>query len=85
MSRIQKIKDKIEQMPTPSNVTWDELCSFLKTLGYTKKPSSKGFKFRKHGGAKINAHKPHPGNEVKEYLIEQILEKLKMCGDLKDE
>lgn len=85
MSRHQKIADKIQKKPTPSNVTWDELCYYLKQFGYQRKPGSNGFKFRKPGGAIINAHKPHPGNEVKEYLIEQILEKLMMCGDLDHE
>lgn len=82
MSRFQKITNKIRQKPTPSNVTWDEFCYFLGKLGYTKNSSGNGFKFKKPGGARINAHKPHPGNEVKEYLIEQVLEKLIKCGDI---
>lgn len=82
MSRFEKITDKIRKEPTPSNVTWDEFCYFLQKLDYQKKSSGRGFKFRKPGGARINAHKPHPGKEVKEYLIEQVIEKLIKCGDL---
>lgn len=30
----------------------------------------------------INLHRPHPGNELKKYVREQVIDKLKLGGHL---
>ena len=69
---IQRLKSK------PKDFTWNELTSLLTALGFTE------VKTGKTGGSRrrfvnsdlvvITLHKPHPGNILKRYQIEQIIE-----------
>jgi len=61
MSKKEKLIARLRQRP--SDFTWDELTSLLKSLG----PSS----------ATITLHKPHPQKILKRYAIDQILDILK--------
>lgn len=61
----------------PKDFSWDELVRLLTALGYREvKTGKSGGSRRKfvHDTAPIIAlHKPHPGNIVKSYVIDQVL------------
>ncbi len=62
-----------------SDFTWKELSSMLESLGYHQQQGSGSRVKFDNGNAdqKINLHKPHPGNEVKIYVIRELRKKLK--------
>jgi len=81
MSKIAKLIEKFKSNPT--DLTWEELVKILKYLGYDelKKKGKTGGSRRKFVNSNkeiINLHKPHPGNIVKNYVIKQLLEYLKL-------
>jgi hypothetical protein len=86
MSRHDKTIEKICRQPTPSDVTWQELSSLLKSLDFEL--------FKKSGGSRrkfihrvskqvISCHEPHPGPHAAKYLVEQVVESLKQTGHIK--
>lgn len=82
MSRSQKLLERFKNVP--ADLTWEELVSLLRSLGYEKispgKTSGSRQKFINEKKEILSLHKPHPGNIVKKYVIEQILESLKERG-----
>lgn len=82
MSRLDKLKDRLRGQP--SDFTWDELEKLLGGLGYRQaKPAKTGGSRRRfiHAqAAVISLHQPHPGNVLKHYQVEQILETLTEDG-----
>jgi len=81
MSKLEKLLKKLDN----HNATWvwKDLTNLLKLLGYEKTEGS-GSRVKFDNGNPldmINLHKPHPGNEVKAYVIRQVREKLQN-GDL---
>jgi hypothetical protein len=83
MSRAGKLKDKLRG---DGSFTWSELISLLNKLGWeTRQGSGSRVKFAKEIDGithLINLHKPHPGNETRQYMRGQVIEKLEMAGDL---
>ena len=78
MAKLDKIKDKIFCKPTTSKLTWNEITSFLNAYGY-RELQAEGSRVRfVHSDTKdvIRLHRPHPGNELKKYVVEQLQEKL---------
>ena len=80
MSKIEKLLNKFYS--NPKDLTWDELVKILNHFNFfeiNKKGKTGGsrIKFIDDENNIINLHKPHPGNIVKQYVIKQILEKLK--------
>ncbi len=73
----------------PADFTWGELIHGLNYFGYheLKKGKTGGYrrKFANEDKRIINLHKPHPGNIVKRYMIDQVIEVLKENGNIKDE
>lgn len=67
----------------PRNFTWDELVSLLKALGFEiLQGSGSQCKFvHKETQTIISLHKPHPGNELKMYVMDQVIEKLSDMGE----
>lgn len=81
MSKIEKLLEKF--LSIPNDLTWNELIKILNHLGYfeiKKKEKTGGsrIKFANNNKDIVNLHKPHPKNIVKEYVIRQIIEKLKL-------
>ncbi|SKB54908.1 HicA toxin of toxin-antitoxin [Salegentibacter holothuriorum] len=81
MSKIEKLVQKF--LGVPKDMTWEEFSKVLKYYGYIelKKKGKTGGSRRKFINRKKNndviiAHKPHPENVVKRYIIEQVIEKL---------
>ena len=69
---IQRLKSK------PKDFTWNETTSLLTGLGFTEvktgKTGGSRRRFINSDNVVITLHKPHPGNILKRYQIEQIIE-----------
>jgi predicted RNA binding protein YcfA (HicA-like mRNA interferase family) len=70
----------------PLDFTYQELTSLLSHLGYseanTGKTSGSRIRFIKPDTAPIILHKPHPGNEMKQYMIRSVIKNLKEKGEI---
>lgn len=78
MSRLEKEIERLKSKP--KDYTYDELKSLLNKLGFLEynkgKTSGSSVKFIDNSGRKIELHKPHPGNIIKNYKITDVLDKL---------
>ena len=78
MKLVEKLKSK------PKDFTWDKLRKLLINLGYEQaSPGRTGgsrHRFDHTTAPSINLHKPHPGNIVKSYVIDDVLEVLEREG-----
>lgn len=74
MSRIDKLVEKLRKEPPPRDFTWNELRSLLSSLGFEEKQGNGSRVKFIHPSLSypISLHKPHPGNELKIYIIEQV-------------
>lgn len=80
MGRQEKLLAKL--LNERSTITWFELTSLLRSLGYQQLEGS-GSRVKFDNGnpfAMINLHRPHPNNEIKTYAKRQVIEKLKAGG-----
>ena len=85
MSQIDKLKQRL--LSKPKDFTYEELKRILDNCGFTEinkgKTSGSRIKFyNEKNGKIILIHKPHPGNIIKPYLIDIIIEKLTEIGEL---
>ncbi len=78
MSKKEKLIAKLQRRP--SDFTWNELTSLLKSFGYsevkTGKTDGSRRRFVHPGAATITLHKPHPQNTLSKYTIDQLLDLL---------
>ncbi|SFS92231.1 HicA toxin of toxin-antitoxin [Succinivibrio dextrinosolvens] len=78
MTKKEKLITRFRSVP--SDLTYNELVQILKYYGYTEyslgKTTGSAVKFKNDSGDIIRFHKPHPGNIIKSYVIDQILDKL---------
>lgn len=75
MSKLQKITDRI--INNSGTVTYAELSYVLSRLGYlevktVKTSGSRVAFYNKTKNLLIRLHKPHPGNELKDYQIKLL-------------
>lgn len=74
MSRRDKLIARLKSRP--ADFTWDELVRLLEGLGYREVRAGKTGGSRRrfvHSTAPVIAlHKPHPGNIVKRYVIDEL-------------
>lgn len=85
MSKDEKLKRKL--LTKPKGFTYQELVSVLQRFGFTKdnKGKTTGSKvkfYNQDNGDVIHIHRPHPGNEVKSYVLSDIIKYLKEKGYL---
>lgn len=81
--RLDKAKARLKT--EPSDYTYSEAKSLLQSLGfeeYTKGKSSGSRVMFVRDGMRILLHKPHPGNEMKQYAVRQLKEQLELMGEL---
>ncbi len=83
MSKIEKLVKKL--LSRPKDLTYDELVKILKHFGYTevklgKTSGSRRAFINEISNHIIRLHKPHPGNIVKMYIIDFIIQELKGQG-----
>ena len=81
MTKIDKLKLRL--LHKPSDFTWFELIKVLKYFGYSElkskgKTGGSMRKFVNKNKGIIILHEPHPGSIVKNYMLKQIIEKLKL-------
>lgn len=81
MSKKDKLISRLLQRP--KDFTFNEMVSLLGYLGYELKQggTGSGVKFiKKDSNEVINFHKPHPNGILKQYVLNQIIEKLRKDG-----
>jgi hypothetical protein len=87
MSQTQKLIKRF--LSNPTDLTWEELVKLLSYFGYKelKKGKTGGSrrKFADSTNDVISLHKPHPSNIVKHYVINDVVQKLKEKGKIKDD
>lgn len=83
MTRKDKLLRRFQDRPR--DFTWDELVRLLTALGFKEARTGKTGGSRRrfiHGnGLVIMLHKPHPGNVVKAYVMDDVRNRL-MDGGL---
>lgn len=82
---LEKAIDRL--LSKPKDYTYSELRSLLNKFGYEEqtKGKSSGSRvafFNSNNKNLIRLHKPHPGNIVKRYVIDQVIESLKRNGEI---
>jgi len=85
MSRDEKLIQRF--LTRPKDFSYDELRRMLKAFGYEenhqdKTSGSRVAFFNTKTNHIIRLHKPHPGNELKMYQVDQIREELEWRGIL---
>lgn len=81
MSKKDKLIGRL--LKKPKDFTFDEMESLLLYFGYELKQggAGSGVKFIKDGSNEvINFHKPHPNGILKQYVLNQVIEKLRKDG-----
>lgn len=78
MSKADKLVSKL--LSKPKDFTWNETQTLMKGFGFVvKEGSGSRVKFiHKEDKIIIALHKPHPGNILKEYVVKELIEILKM-------
>jgi predicted RNA binding protein YcfA (HicA-like mRNA interferase family) len=74
MSKHEKTLKKIYEVPTPSDIRWDDVASCLSSMGF-KEVLNKGSKrkfYNPTSGQLGNIHKPHPQPTLKIYQVKDI-------------
>ncbi len=78
MGTKEKLIDRLKSLP--ADFTFDEAARLLQQFGYKKenkgKTSGSRVMFIDEQKRKILLHKPHPGNTLKRYALESIIDKL---------
>lgn len=85
MSKQEKLLARFKSIP--ADFTFEELTTLLQGFGYRcvsrGKTGGSRVEFQdRDSGAPIKLHKPHPGNIVKRYALEQVREYLKERGKI---
>lgn len=82
MGKKEKLLKRL--LSKPKDFTWDELATLLGGLGYVAKVKGKTGGSRRRfvhpNHTPIILHKPHPGNLLKRYQVDQIILHLKDEG-----
>ena len=80
MTKQEKLLNKFISRPT--DFTYNELIRLLRGLGYEELQGSGSRVVFFNEGIKhnIKLHKPHPGNILKKYQIDLIIQELKSNG-----
>ncbi len=85
MSTKEKLRERFLKMP--SDFTFDEMQQLLASFGYVKsnkgRTSGSRIIFKNGDKRPIMLHKPHPGNIVKGYAMQQVYAELKEAGYIK--
>lgn len=85
MSTREKLRERFLKMP--SDFTFDEMQQLLAGYGYEKgnkgRTSGSRVIFKQADKRPIMLHKPHPGNIVKAYAMQQVYNELKEAGLIK--
>ena len=78
MSKIDKLIVRL--LSYPKDFTYNELIKVLSSLGYIEVQGAGSRVCFSKGDHKIKLHKPHPGNELKTYQLDLVIEALTNKG-----
>lgn len=81
MSKKEKLIDRL--LKKPKDFSFDEMESLLSYFGYKLRQggTGSGIKFvKEESNEVINFHKPHPNGILKQYVLDQVIEKLRKDG-----
>ena len=82
MGKHEKLLAKLKSRP--KDFTFQELVTLLSGFGYRLstqgRSSGSAMRFVHSEYAPISLHKPHPSNELKRYVIEDVIERLEKDG-----
>lgn len=71
-SKNRKTLEAIFSHPTRTNIKWEDIKKLLTALG-AEVDEGEGSRVRfMIGVAKLAMHRPHPGNEAKEYQVDAV-------------
>ena len=74
MSKINKLI--IRLLSYPKDFTYNELKTLLMSFGYDEVQGAGSRVYFSKGNHKIKLHKPHPGNILKTYQLDLVIEEL---------
>jgi len=74
MSKIDKLKKRL--LTYPKDFSYNELKTLLLSLGYIEIQGAGSRVYFSKTNHKIKLHKPHPGNILKSYQLDFIIEEL---------
>lgn len=83
MSKLDKLLSRL--LSYPRDFTYNELKTFLLSLGYREIQGAGSGGCFSSDNHKIKLHKPHPGNILKRYQVDLIINELKEKGIIKNE
>ncbi len=82
VTRQQKLLQRLQQMS--GDLTWDEAVKIMRHHGFALHAGAGSSRRFGHArtGVKVLVHEPHPGNIVKRYAQEDLLEGLRAAGEI---
>lgn len=81
MSKKDKLIERL--LSLPSDFEWDEALRLLKQCNFSQMNNDGSRrKFRHISGRKLVIHEPHPGNIIKRYALEHIIDALRITGEI---
>jgi hypothetical protein len=78
MSRADKLINRL--LSSPKDFTYNELKTVLSSFEYNEMQGAGSRVYFLKKGHKIKLHKPHPGNILKRYQLDLIIDELKKKG-----
>jgi len=82
MSTIEKLKLNLKNRP--KTFEWSDMTRVLSSFGYAEstcgKTSGSRVRFTHKTAVPIVLHKPHPGNEMKRYMVKLVADMLESEG-----
>ena len=80
MTKSKKLLNRF--LSRPKDFTYNELLSLLSNEGYKEQQGSRSrvVFFNEELKHNIKLHKPHPGNVLKRYQIDLVIQELKING-----
>lgn len=77
MSKSEKLLIKFLESPVRSDLTFQDLKIVMSNFGFVmQERAGSRVALTKEGESPIMIHKPHPGNELKQYVVKQLQERL---------
>ncbi len=78
MAKFEKLLAKFLETPTRSDLTFQDLKIVMSNFGFVmQERAGSRVAFIKEGEQPIMLHKPHPGNELKQYIVKQLQERFR--------
>ena len=87
MSQHEKLLERF--LKKPKDFTWEEFKRLMRGFGYSEavggKTGGSRRRFVSEAHGPIVLHKPHPGNELKDYQISQVITFIKVHGMIRSQ